>query len=332
MIILITGINGLVGSVIAAKFLKEGYTVRGLIRPNASLELLEAIKHKIDFIEGDILDVLSLENAVKGVDYVINTAAMVSFSPKERKQMFKVNVEGTANVVNACLSEKNVKKLCHISSIAALGRPETLLKNPNIEINENQKWEESAINSNYAKSKYLSEIEVWRGQSEGLNTVILNPSVVLGAGEWDKSSTQLFKYVWDGNLFYTQGSLNYVDVEDLAKITVKMTLSEISNQRFVVSGGKVTYLSFFTKIAQRFNKKAPRFLLKTSLINILWRLEALKAFLTRKSPLITKETSLSSQMNITYPSDKLMAALGFKFKTLDETLDLVCENLMKKSL
>lgn len=330
--ILITGITGLVGSFTARQFLKSGFQVVGLKRENSDLSLVQDIENQIVWHEGDVLDILALEQAIEKVGYVVHAAAIVSFAPKDREKMFKTNVEGTINVVNLCL-EKHIKKLCFISSIAALGRktPNEKTLNHLIKINEKATWEENPLNSNYAKTKYLAEMEVWRGQSEGLDSVIVNPSLILGEADWNKSSTQLLKYVYDEHKFYPEGNLNYVDVLDVAQCIYKLTISDISDERYILSAGQITYKDFFEKVAQLFHKKAPSILVGKSLTGIIWRLEAIRTFFTRDAPLITKETALSSSHSFEYENNKVTKALDFSFNNLDDSLDRICANLLQKN-
>lgn len=329
--ILITGITGLVGSFTARRFLKEGFNVVGLKRINSDLSLLKDIENQIVWHEGDILDILALEKVIENVNYVVHAAAIVSFAPKDRNKMFKTNVEGTINVVNLCL-EKKIKKLCFVSSVAALGRkiPNENIANHVVKIDEKATWEDNPLNSNYAKSKYLAEMEVWRGQSEGLNSVIVNPSIILGEADWNKSSTQLLKFVYDEHKFYPAGNLNYVDVEDVVTCIYQLIISDISDERFILSAGQITYKEFFEKVAPRFHKKAPSTLLNKSLTRIVWRLEAIRSFFTRNAPLITKETALSSSHSFDYQNNKIKNALHISFRNLDESLDRICGNLLKK--
>jgi nucleoside-diphosphate-sugar epimerase len=329
--ILITGITGLVGSFTARHFLKLGFQVVGLKRVNSDLSLIQDIENQIVWFEGDILDILVLEQAIENVNYVVHAAAIVSFAPKDRDKMFKTNVEGTINVVNLCL-EKNIKKLCFVSSVAALGRklPNDNNTNHVIKIDEKATWEENELNSNYAKTKYLAEMEVWRGQSEGLSTVIVNPSVILGEADWEKSSTQLLKYVYDERKFYPEGNLNYVDVLDVTDCIYQLTVSDISGERFILSAGEIMYKDFFEKVAPRFQKKSPSILLRKFLTGIIWRLEAIRTFFTGNAPLITKETALSSSHVFEYQNDKIKNTLDFSFRNLDESLDRICKNLLIK--
>jgi dihydroflavonol-4-reductase len=259
MKILITGATGLVGSAVARRFLTENHAVYALHRSGSDRSLLKDIADRIEWIEGDVLDISTLESAVEGIDFVVHTAAVVSFIPRDRKMMYKVNVEGTSNVVNVCLKHQ-IGKLCHVSSIAALGRPDArkIVPGQELILDESQRWEDSPENSEYAKTKYLAELEVWRGIAEGLNAVIVNPTLILGEGDWTKSSTQLFRYVYQEKPFYTEGIANYVDVKDVAEIIFRLLFSDISADRFLLNGGSISYHHLFNTIADAMRKNRAR--------------------------------------------------------------------------
>lgn len=331
MKILITGATGLVGSAVARLFLKENHTVLALFRPGSDRSLLTDVENKIEWIEGDVLDIGSLEKAIEDIDFVIHTAAVVSFIPRDRKMMYKVNMEGTANVVNVCLTNK-VKKFCHVSSIAALGRPDSRKITPgqDLIIDEDQRWEDSPENSEYAKSKHLAELEVWRGIAEGLNAVIVNPTLILGEGDWSKSSTQIFRYVYNEKPFYTEGIANYVDVMDVAQVVYKLVFSEISGERFLLNAGSISYKSLFFNIADSMGKKRPSFKVGSGLAGVIWRVEAVRTWLMGTKPLITKETAQSSARRFRYNSDKIQKAIGFEFQPIEKTIARVCESLTAK--
>jgi dihydroflavonol-4-reductase len=330
MVVLITGVTGLVGSAIAKEFLAKGFSVKALVRSQNSHEKVKAISEKIEIVEGDVLDILALNVALENVDYVIHCAAIVSFAPKDRAAMYKTNIEGTANLVNACL-EKQIKKFCFISSIASFGRPpQNLLQTlDQVEIDESQKWENSDSNSHYAITKYMAECEVWRASAEGLPVVIVNPSIILGESDWTKSSTQLFKFVYDNKPFYTSGFINYVDVKDVAKAAYQLTNSEISNERYCLSAGMISYKDFFDGIAKRFNKKGPYIEVKSWLLGIVWRLEAIKSMISGNAPLVTKETAKTASQKIFYRNNKIKKAMNFEFENLENTLDRVCKYLLE---
>lgn len=329
MTVFLTGITGLLGHEIALQLLERGYKVKALVR---SLDRTKLKHSGLVYLEGDILDVSKLNEEMAGADWVFHAAAMVSFAPKDQKQMFKINIEGTANVVNACIYN-NVKKLCYVSSIAAFGRPplDEMKRLGLVEIDEKQKWISSETNSNYAISKYLGECEVWRGAAEGLDIVIVNPSIILGEGNWHESSTQLFKYVFQEKPFYPEGFMNYVDVKDVAKAMILLSESDVKDERFCLSAGMIAYKDFFDKIAIEFGKKKPWFKVTAGMMGLLWRLESLKSFLTGKAPLITKETAKTAQLKIFQKNEKIKNTLEFEFIKLDDTLNRVCDYL-KNSL
>ncbi len=329
MQILITGATGLVGSATARRFLADGHSVSALYRPGSDRSLLHDVEQRIQWIEGDILDLLSLEKALENVEYVVHAAAVVSFVPRDEAAMVKVNVEGTSNVVNACL-KKGVLKLCHVSSVAALGRPNLRLIDTAVPvvIDETQRWEDSPNNSAYAKTKYLAELEVWRGIAESLQAVIVNPSLILGEGDWQKSSTQLFKYVYDGKPFYTGGTVNYVDVKDIAEAIYRLIISDIHGDRFILSAGSVSYQALFGAIAEGFGKPAPHLKVGAGLAGIIWRVEAVRSWLTGSRPLITKDTARSATHHFQFDNSKIKRTLAFDFQPLDRTVRRVCESFL----
>jgi dihydroflavonol-4-reductase len=331
MKILITGATGLVGSAVARKLLTENHTVTALFRSGSDRSLLRDIEDKIRWVEGDILDVSALEKAFSDANFVIHTAAVVSFVPRDREMMYQVNREGTANVVNICLKQ-GIRKLCHVSSIAALGRPDPrkVIEGQDIVLDESQRWEDSPENSEYAKSKYLAELEVWRGVAEGLNAVIVNPTLVLGEGDWTKSSTQIFRYVYQEKPFYTEGIANYVDVKDVAEIVSQLLFSDISGERFLLNAGSIHYRDLFNSIADHMHKKRPSFKVGAGLAAVIWRVEALRTWLMGTKPLITRETAQSGARKIRYNNEKIKNALGFNFQPIEKTISRVSESLLAK--
>src|SRR5690349_14333062 len=204
--IAITGANGLLGSFIVRKLIESKKPFIAIKRTGSDVSLLKDVAHLITWKDAGVTEEDAIQEALQGCTHVIHTAAMVSFNPRLKRKIFNVNINGTRNVVNACLLN-NVQRLIHISSVAALGR-----QKDKSDVDESNKWADSPINSTYGKSKYLAELEVFRGQEEGLSTAIVNPSLILAPADWDKSSAKLFKYVWSQRPYFTEGSMNYVDV------------------------------------------------------------------------------------------------------------------------
>jgi dihydroflavonol-4-reductase len=317
--IAVTGANGLLGSFVVRKLLDQNENFIALKRANSDVSLLRDKAAHIKWQDADILDAVSLETALKGVTKVIHTAAVVSFNPRLKNHIYNVNVCGTRNVVNACL-HNGVNKFIHISSVAALGR----LKEQTT-IDEQNKWTDSAINSTYAQTKYLSELEVFRATEEGLNSVIINPSIILAAADWFKSSAKLFRYVWDERPFYVDSQLNYVDVRDVADLAVKMLKVNRPGERFILNAGTVELKEFLSKTADRFGKKVPRIKLNTTLLKLVALAERYRSWVVGAEPLITAETARLVNTRFMYKNDKVKNEFNFEFTTFDKTLDWCCQ-------
>lgn len=320
--IAITGASGLLGGFIAEKFILEGEQVIALKRKNSK----SSLKHseKINWMEADVLDQISLQESFKEVDTVIHSAAVVSFNPRKSKEVFETNVTGTKNVVDACLAS-GVKKLIHISSVAALGRQKGINH-----VNEKSNWVDSVLNSDYATSKYQAELEVYRGYEEGLHVSLVNPSVILGPADWNKSSSQIFKYIWDEKPFYTEGVLNYVDVRDVANMVHTLHSSDFNGERFIANAGHTTFKNIFDEIANRFDKKSPYLKVNSSLTGIVASLEAIRCLLTNKEPVITKHTVRMAREPFYFENKKAVEKLKIDFRSLRETLDFCCPYYAQK--
>lgn len=314
--LLVTGGTGFLGSYIIKALIAKGYAVRAIRRSNKlPFYIPKEIFDKVEWVDGDILDVISLEEAMQGINTVIHSAAIVSFHKRDRELMYQVNVEGTANVVNAAL-EQNVKRLIHISSVAALGR--TMIGGS---VNEEKKWEESKANTHYAKSKYKGELEVWRGISEGLNGVVLNPSTILGYGDWNTSSCAIFKNIYEEFKWYAPGLNGFVDVEDVARAVAAILESNINEQRFIVNGDTWAFKKLMDTIADNFGKKRPSLQSTAFLLNLAWRMEKVKSFFSRKNPLLTRETARIAMSKTYFDNEKLLKTLpGFSYTPLEQTI------------
>jgi len=318
--VLVTGGTGFLGAYIIKQLVEKDCPVRAIRRSSKLPAFIpKQIFDKVEWVEGDVLDVVSLEEAMEGIDTVIHSAAIVSFSKKDRKQMYQVNVDGTSNVVNIAL-EKNIKRFIHISSIAAVGR-----KGDGGHVNEEKKWEESKVNTHYAKSKYRSELEVWRGIGEGLNAVILNPSTILGYGDWNTGSSAIFKSVYHEFKWYTSGLNGFVDVEDVAAATILLMESDISEERFIINGDHWPFRKLMDTMADNFKKKRPAKQATPLLLSIAWRAERFKSFFTGKKPLLTKESAKVAVSKTYFDNAKFLKAFPqFTFTPLEVTIREAC--------
>jgi nucleoside-diphosphate-sugar epimerase len=299
---------------------EKNYDVRAIKRSGKLPGWISpVILEKVEWVEGDILDVVSLEDAMQGIDTVIHSAAIVSFAKKDRKSMYQVNVDGTNNVVNMAI-DAGVRRFIYISSVAALGRTAAGSR-----VNEEKKWEESKVNTHYAKSKYKAELHVWRGLSEGLEGVILNPSTILGFGNWDHGSCAIFRNVYKGFSWYTQGVNGFVDVEDVARVTVLMAETNLHEERYIVNADNWEFKKLQDHIAAGFGKKGPSKKAGSFLLGIAWRWESFKSLFTGKRPLVTRESIRVGQSMTWFENDKILRALpGYQFKTLEKSIAAAC--------
>lgn len=323
--IFVTGGTGFIGSYIIKELVTKGYQVRALKRSTSRLPFYipEEIFKNVDWVEGDVLDVVSLEDAMAGANSVIHAAAIVSFFRGDKKVMYKTNIEGTANMINVAL-EKNVKRFVHVSSVAALGR-----KMDGGHVNEEKKWEDNKINTHYAISKHHSEVEVWRGIAEGLEAVILNPSTVIGYGDWNESSCKIFKTVYNEFKWYPTGVNGFVDVEDVARAAVAMVEARISGERFIVNGENWPFRKLFDTIADKFGKKHPYREATPFMGEMAWRAERIKSFISGKKPLLTRETARVSYSQTYFDNPKILGALpGFSFTPLEESILKSCKKYL----
>jgi len=333
--ILVTGGTGLVGSHLLQALVREGQAVRAIKRASSDMDMIRKVFDLyspdpvkdfslIEWAEADIMDIFSLEEAMEGVEEVYHCAAIVSFLPEDRKRLLRINTEGTANIVNAAL-EKKIRKLCHVSSIAALGRPE----NQADLIDENLVWKTSRNNSNYAVSKYGAEREVWRGTAEGLDAVIINPSIILGVAGASQGSSRIFNTVWEGLKFYPPGKNGFVDVRDVVKAMILLMNSDIRNERFILSVDNIEYKRLFDLIAAAMGKPAPHLKVSPMLSGFAWRVEKLRSMVTGVKPLITKETAHTAVQQYEYSNEKIKKELGFEFTPIEETVRHFCGIFMK---
>lgn len=304
------------GSHLIQKLASRGNRIIALSRSGKSIAGAEGFSC-------DILDVVELENAMKGVDKVYHCAAVVSFDGEEKQELFNTNIQGTANVVNECI-DAGVKKLVYVSSVAALGHQPG--QKPLTEENEF-----TGKGSVYGKTKHFAEMEVWRAGCEGLNIAIVNPSIILGAGDWNSGSTQLFKSAYEEFPYYTEGIHGFVDVNDVAEAMIRLMESGISNQRFILNAVNISFKELFTKIALAMGKKPPHKKVNRFMAELVWRLSYLSAKFSGKKPLLTKETARSAQESVYYSNEKILKALpGFSFTPFDDTINRIAGELKKR--
>ena len=320
--ILVTGGSGLLGAALIEALLKKGEKVKAIYNRKA---LPSFNNDGLTTVQCDIMDVVKLEEVMQGVERVYHCAGLVSFHKKDVENLYRINVEGTANIVDAALAA-GVKKLLHVSSVAALGRIRI-----NEVISEKMQWTSETSNSRYGESKYLGEMEVWRGIAEGLNAVIVNPTIILGPGNWNEGSTAIFKSAYEEFPWYTTGTTGFVDVRDVVKAMILLMDSAITEEKFIISGHNETYQDVFNAIADGFNKKRPHKKVTTFLASAVSTWEAIKSRFTGKAPLVTKETAATAMAKAVFDNSKLLRFLpGFTYHTLPQTIEYSCGVLQQK--
>ena len=327
--IFVTGGTGLVGAHLLFELCKTGKKVRALKRESSNLQQVlktfsyythdaQQLFDTIEWVNGDILDYYGLERLLKGVTEIYHCAAIVSFDSKDRQRMISNNVEGTANLVNAAI-ENGIKRICHVSSIAALGK----LQNGAL-VTEETNWVPSKKNSAYSDSKFFSEAEVWRGIEEGLDAVVVNPSIIFGPANWTSGSAKIFKTIWDGLKFYTKGVTGFVDVSDVVQAMIKLMAEEnfekCKNQRYILSAENLSYQYIFSKIADALQKPKPGIWASDFLMGFVWRAATFASWFTHKPSLITREAATGRNSVNNYDGSKITRMIGHQYLPIIDSI------------
>lgn len=315
--ILVTGGTGLVGAHLLLHLLENGEKVRAIYRKKSNIQKTKslflhynksALFDAIEWVQADILDIPSLEHAFVDITRVYHCAAVISFDPKDEKQLRKTNIEGTANIVNFCIA-KEVQKLCYVSSIAALG---DLASHESI-VTEETEWNPERHHSDYAISKYGAEMEIWRGQQEGLNVIIVNPGVIIGPGFPKQGSGQLIQKIADGLPFYTSGNSGFVSVDDVVRIMYQLMQSSICNERYILIAENIGFKALFNTIADSLKVKRPSIEAKSFILEITWRLQWILSLFSKKTNNLSKDAIRSFISKTEYSNNKIKNTLNTSF-------------------
>jgi len=324
--ILITGATGFLGAELAMQLAGQGVNIRCTKRANSIVpDMLVPLKDNIEWVEADIMDVFALENALAGITQVYHCAAWVSLKSSDKKPMIYVNVTGTANLVNLCTLQ-NIR-LLHVSSIAAIGEAK-----PGELITENHHLDETTETDGYALSKLESEMEVWRGIAEGLNAIIVNPSLIIGVNAGTNGSGQLFEMVRKGLKFYTSGSSGFVDVEDVGRCMIGLMNSGLRSERYIITAENRGFENITTEIANGFRIPPPAIFAKPWMMGLAWRLAAFISAITGKDPFLDKVSAQSACLNRNYDNSKIKKAIGIDFIPLSKSIKQICERMKSQAL
>ena len=331
--ILVTGGTGLVGAHLLYQLVKNNEKIRAIYRSKERIEKVKevfslydsdiSLCSKIEWFKADITDVPSMVPAFIGVKKVYHCAAFISFNSKDYREMRKVNIHGTAIIVNLSV-DANVQKICFVSSIATIGNSlrEVLLT-------EENEWNPQEDNSGYSITKFGAEMEVWRASQEGIDVVIVNPGIILGAGFWASGSGKIFTQIFNGFKYYTEGVTGFVGVKDVVKTMVLLTNSSIKNERFILVSENKSFKEVFFLIADSFHKKRPYKKVSLWQTSIFWRISLLVSIISGKTPLLSKYAAKSANTVSTYSANKIKKALNFKFQNIEEVVKDVIEKYPK---
>lgn len=319
----VTGANGLLGNFILKKFMDEKIVTIAVKRENSDLSFVDENVRNLEWRNANLNDSNSLIDAFKGAETIVHAAALVSFDPRAKKKVYATNVEGTRNVVNACLT-LGVKRMILISSVAALGR-----KKGQTTINEEAQWADSELNSDYANSKYLSELEAFRGHEEGMNISIVNPSIILAPANTNKSSARVFDYVLKERPFYAEGDVNYVDARDVADLVFRLFQEKIAGEKFIANAGQIPLKQLMDEIARRLGKKPPSIKINARLLQIAAWVEEIRCLITGSEAMISRQSVKMPKEKFVYQNQKSINRLKMEYRPLSETLDWCCEHYKK---
>ena len=320
--ILVTGASGFLGNELVKQLVANNESVRIIVRPSSDISHLASIKDKIEIMEGDILDVPSLEIAMDGIEKIYHSAAVIGYDDSFYDSMYKCNIEGTANVVNVALT-KGIKKLLHVSSIAAIGGK------PNDLISEDTKWEKNEWTTHYGITKMLAEREVWRAEQEGLEVVMVNPGIILGSSSNENKATmRVFKRIASGKMpFYSNGTNGFIDVRDVARICIQLMNSPVHSERFILINQNLSFKDYFERIAKRLNVQPPKRALNKTLGNVFLFADWMASTLSRRKRSFTKEIFKVSMEHFEYSNEKIKRQLDYTFIPFDETIDTIAQQL-----
>lgn len=289
---------------------------------------------KIEWVDGDMLNYFRMEKLLKGVKAVYHCAAIISFEAGDKNRMIRNNVEGTANMVNASL-ENGVEKFCHVSSVSALGHNQE-----DLPTDESSNWIPSKRVTAYSESKFFSETEIWRGIEEGLKAVIVNPSIVLGPGNWEVGSSRFFKTIWNGLRFYPKGGTGFVDVNDVVKaMTLLMGdahFEDCKNQRYLLNAENWSYQKLFNQIADSLHKPRPSVFVPGLVLTAAWRFASVYNKISNNPLPITRETASSANTFTYYDGSKIKRILDFNYLPVSEsvkkTASFLLQDLQKQEI
>lgn len=309
--VLVTGASGLLGANLCLYLASQNISVRALVRDKNNLGLLKEYTDLIEITEGNILDIDTLENALENIKQVYHCAAMVSFAKKDRQLMKKTNVQGTSNIVNLCLEIPGIR-LLHVSSVAALEDAEGVL------ITEKSKWKNSKAATFYARTKYLAELEIYRGIEEGLDAVMVLPSVIVGLGKPDHPFVNLFKRASaKGIRWYHHGVTGYVCVQDVVQCMHLIMQQAPTGEKYILNSENLSLHSFLSMVSDVYHTRSPRY--KIPYLPAKLAVSIIEKILPRH-PFLNRELLASTVKQQEYSAKKFKDEFQYTFKPIKKCL------------
>lgn len=329
--ILVTGATGILGRLFVLRLLQNGHRVRATKRSSSDLDEVknsfrfytdnaEKWFEKIEWVEVDFQDIEDISRLLLGVKEVYHCAAEVSFDDDKKKQIFQTNFNLTKELLYACEGTE-IEAFLYVSSISVLDSP-----NEKGLLDEESFYNSKLKHSSYAQSKHFAEMEVQRAGAEGLNILILNPGVIIGTGNWQKSSGKMFELLSQYSYSF-DGSTGYVDVRDVVDMGIQLMEKKIFDQRFILVAENLSYLEYANKVRTSLGLKPSKRV--PSLV--LWFLQILAPFgmIFKKLKLFSKQNiqMLSSQSK--YSNEKIKKYINQDFIPIDKSIEFHLKNYLE---
>jgi len=307
--ILVTGGSGLLGSYLIRWFLQKGYSNITATYHQTRETIPEDIRDGVIWLPLALPDKQACTDVTKGQDWVIHAAGYVSYTPADKYKLLDINQTGTEQMVNACI-DQNVSHFIYVGSIGALGR-----ETDHLTLNEKSEWVENAWSTSYGLSKYLGELEVWRAAAEGLKVSVVLPSIILGSGDWDRSSLQMIKRIVSSPGYYPTGQTGFVDVRDVTAFIGLLLEKSIVGERWLLSGSSTPYGEIYKSVARHLGmektfKPAPKWL-----ANLMLRSSHLF-----KGKGIGLEVLKHTYGTFSFDASKSLTVENFSYRSLEESL------------
>ena len=333
--ILVTGGTGFVGTYLLYELSKEETSIKSTYRKGKNKELTEnffrlkdqnhpKLFNKIIWVKIDISEISSLDELYSGIKKIYHCAAFVSLAKRHKKLLIKTNVEGTSNIINYAIKHK-IKKILFVSSIASIGA-----EDKDGIINEDHSWDHKLNHTDYAFSKYNSELQVWRGTQEGVPAVIVNPGFIIGSHFWNRSSSSIFNRVNSGLKFYPTGKISLVSVEDVVKASINLMNSEIKNERFILVSENLYYKEFLDLISKNLGKPLTKYPLTKSILYTIYFFDTILSFLRVKKRFMSNALISTFNNNQEFDGSKIKKIISFKYEKIDEKVKEICRDYVNK--